>query len=50
MTVQSLICGCTVVSTDRVFPKLTWYWTKEAQRQHEYDAMHRDYERTNHIQ
>lgn len=42
-----LLCGCTVVSADRVFPKLTWYWTKDAQRQRESDAMARDYSRTN---
>jgi hypothetical protein len=30
--------GCTVVSANRVFPKLTWYWSKDAQLQHESDA------------
>jgi hypothetical protein len=43
----ALLCGCTVVSADRVFPKFTWYWTKDAQRQRESDAMSRDYSRTN---
>lgn len=28
-----LLSGCTMVSNDRVFPKLTWYWSKEAKQQ-----------------
>lgn len=28
-----LLTGCTVVSNDRVFPKLTWYWSAEAKQQ-----------------
>jgi len=24
--------GCTFVACDRVFPKLTWYWSKDAVR------------------
>jgi len=24
--------GCTFVACDRVFPKLTWYWSSEAKR------------------
>lgn len=27
------LCGCTMVSNNRVFPKLTWYWSKEAKQQ-----------------
>jgi len=27
------ICGCTVISYNRVFPKLTWYWSAEAKAQ-----------------
>lgn len=27
------LTGCTVVSNDRVFPKLTWYWSAEAKQQ-----------------
>ena len=33
-----LLCGCTVVSANRVFPKLTWYWTRDAKLQRESDA------------
>jgi hypothetical protein len=33
-----LLCGCTVVSANRVFPKLTWYWTVDAKLQRESDA------------
>ncbi|MDE2100610.1 MAG: hypothetical protein KGL39_25425 [Patescibacteria group bacterium] len=25
-----LASGCTIISYDRAFPKLTWYWSKEA--------------------
>ena len=25
--------GCTVVASNRVFPKLSWYWSAEAQEQ-----------------
>ena len=32
------LCGCTVVSANRVFPKLTWYWTRDAKLQRESDA------------
>ncbi len=29
-----LLCnGCTVISYNRVFPKLTWYWTDDAKEQ-----------------
>jgi hypothetical protein len=28
-----LISGCTVVSNDRVFPKLAWYWSADAKEQ-----------------
>jgi hypothetical protein len=30
--VMQALSGCTFVSCDRVFPKLTWYWSKEAKR------------------
>jgi hypothetical protein len=32
--------GCTVISQDRVFPKLSWYWTKDAQRQREENKLY----------
>lgn len=25
--------GCTIVSDNRVFPKLTWYWSADAKQQ-----------------
>lgn len=28
-----LCSGCTMVSNDRIFPKLTWAWTAEAKEQ-----------------
>jgi len=38
----SLLCcccllaqGCTVVSANRVFPKLDWYWSRDAKMQRE---------------
>lgn len=33
-----MLGGCTVVSCDRVFPKLSWYWSAEAKRQRQSDA------------
>lgn len=30
--------GCTVVSANRVFPKLTWYWSMDAKEQRREDA------------
>lgn len=27
------LCGCTLVSSNRVFPKPTWYWSAEAKQQ-----------------
>lgn len=28
-----MLNGCTVVSANRVFPKLSWYWSDEAKEQ-----------------
>jgi hypothetical protein len=28
--------GCTVVSQNRVFPKLSWYWSDDAKAEREY--------------
>lgn len=36
--------GCTFVSNDRVFPKLTWYWTAEAKQQRASNARHKSEE------
>lgn len=27
------LCGCSVVSDNRVFPKLAWYWSADAKQQ-----------------
>lgn len=35
----TLLCGCTVVSANRVFPKLTWAWSKDAQMQRAEDKL-----------
>lgn len=37
-----MLSSCTVVSCNRVFPKLTWYWTKDAQLQRESDKMQKE--------
>lgn len=39
-----LLAGCTVVSIDRVFPKVTWYWTKDAKYQRQSERQHKAYE------
>jgi len=35
-----LASGCSVVSANRVFPKLAWYWSSDAKAQREYDRQH----------
>jgi len=37
------LSGCTVVSANRVFPKLDWYWSADAKEQ----RRSREWERTN---
>jgi hypothetical protein len=32
--------GCTVVSENRVFPKLSWYWSDDAKTQRDYNRKH----------
>ena len=39
-----LLPSCTVVSNDRVFPKLAWYWSAEAKRQRESDAYRKSFQ------
>ena len=34
------LCGCTMITNDRVFPKLTWYWTDEAKQQRQSNKEH----------
>lgn len=35
--------GCTVCTANRVFPKLTWAWTRDAKLQRESDAREKAY-------
>jgi hypothetical protein len=35
-----LWAGCAVVSQNRVFPKFTWYWSKDAQLERDYKDRH----------
>jgi hypothetical protein len=35
-----LASGCQVISDNRVFPKLTWYWTREARDQRQSNREH----------
>lgn len=35
-----MLTGCTMISNDRVFPKMAWYWTDEAKRQRESNQIH----------
>ncbi len=38
VSISTLFCGCTVVSQNRVFPKLTWYWSDDAKAERAYGA------------
>jgi len=42
-----LLAGCTVVSANRTFPKLAWYWSAEAQNQRQEKQAAKEY-RQNH--
>jgi hypothetical protein len=33
LLLSAMCSGCTVITYDRVFPKVTWYWSKEAKAQ-----------------
>lgn len=35
------LSGCTVVSANRVFPKFTWYWSRDAQIQRAENAQNK---------
>jgi len=39
-----LTCGCAVVSANRTFPKLTWYWSTDAKAQRAENAAEKIYE------
>lgn len=42
-----LLCnGCTVVSANRVFPKLAWYWSADAKEQRREDEAEKQYHQT----
>ena len=47
------INGCTVVSYNRSFPKLSWYWSNDAENQRaeqkEYKEFNDNYNRTNKV-
>jgi hypothetical protein len=36
------LAGCTVVSANRTFPKLSWYWSADARRQRADNAADRE--------
>lgn len=40
LLVLPLLAGCTVVSYDRAFPKLTWAWTDQAKEQRRQNREH----------
>lgn len=40
------LTGCTVVTANRVFPKLSWYWSDDAKQQREYNKIEK-HEKTN---
>jgi hypothetical protein len=39
-----LLSGCTMVSSNRVFPKMAFYWSKDAELEHMYRRQHRAWE------
>ena len=41
---MGLEAGCTVCSRNRVFPKVTWYWTRDAQEERAARASEKAYE------
>jgi len=41
-----LLAGCTVVSANRTFPKLAWYWSADAREQRHEKALAQEYRRT----
>lgn len=42
-----LLSGCTVVSSNRVFPKLALYWSDDAKLERMYRRQHQAYEAGN---
>ncbi len=42
--VLMLMSGCTVVSANRVFPKVTWYWSADAKEQRAERAQDKQYQ------
>jgi hypothetical protein len=40
-----LLNGCSVISYDRVFPKVTWAWTYEAKEQRRQNREHEEGEK-----
>lgn len=33
LLLSTFLSGCTIVSANRTFPEVTWYWSKDAQNQ-----------------
>lgn len=42
-----LVAGCTVVSANRVFPKVSFYWSEDAELERMYRRQHAAYEAGN---
>ncbi len=38
--------GCTVVSANRVFPKMAWYWSRDAKLEREYRKLNLEYHKS----
>lgn len=43
------LCGCSVVSDNRVFPKLTWYWSADAKAQRADHQFSKELAKTNSV-
>jgi len=46
VALSAIFCGCSVITNDRVFPKLTWYWSKEAKAQRAERAQEKSWEQS----
>ena len=38
--------SCSIVSENRVFPKLTWYWSEDAKNQRDDNLINKQYEKS----
>jgi hypothetical protein len=48
LVLSLFMLGCTMVSQNRVFPKLVWYWSDEAKAQRAAHNQEEEQARTNH--